>query len=277
MGKLFLGESLSVFRSLEDISFVKFPCKLEWLLLAVCIRGSVSARVDLVNRRMDANSIMVLRPGHTVDLCRASDDFEGYFIVLQEEKIHHLLPSMKYLAPYSIHFKDNPIVKLSDTDIESQRAICDLLTVKLSEPQRPYHDMSVSSLVQLLFYETLSIYAINSGDLSSHHTRREELLGSFIDLVEHHYRDQRSVGFYAEKLCVTPKHLSSVLKEVSGKTAGEWIDYRVILEAKLMLRSSSMTIQEISLALNFSNQSFFGKYFKHLTGKSPREFRANIS
>ncbi len=105
------------------------------------------------------------------------------------------------------------------------------------------------------------------------HSRREELLTRFISLVDIHYKAERSVAFYARELCVSPKHLSAVLKEISGKTAGEWIDYRVILEAKIMLRKSGMTIQEISLELNFSNQSFFGKYFKHYTGMSPREYR----
>ena len=85
------------------------------------------------------------------------------------------------------------------------------------------------------------------------------------------------MNFYADKLFVTPKHLSAVLKEISGRTAGEWIDHRVILEAKMLLRTTGMNIQEISLALNFSNQSFFGKYFKHLTGISPRDYRSKLS
>ncbi len=88
---------------------------------------------------------------------------------------------------------------------------------------------------------------------------------------------ERSVTFYADKLFVTPKHLSAVLKEISEKTAGEWIDLRVILEAKLLLRSTGLNIQEISTKLNFANQSFFGKYFKHLTGMSPRDYRAKLS
>ncbi|MDE5692340.1 MAG: helix-turn-helix domain-containing protein, partial [Duncaniella sp.] len=67
--------------------------------------------------------------------------------------------------------------------------------------------------------------------------------------------------------------LSAVLKEISDKTAGEWIDQRVIFEAKLLLRSTGLNNQEISTKLNFANQSFFGKYFKHLTGMSPRDYR----
>ena len=81
--------------------------------------------------------------------------------------------------------------------------------------------------------------------------------------------------FCAEQLGWTPKHLSGVVKEVSGKTVGEWIDEFVILEAKALLNSSSMNIQEIADRLSFANQSFFGKYFKHYTGMSPKEYRKN--
>ena len=87
------------------------------------------------------------------------------------------------------------------------------------------------------------------------------------------YKQERSVAFYADKLCVTAKYLSLISKEVSGQPAGNWIDEYVILEAKTLLKSSQMSIQEIADSLNFANQSFFGKYFKHHTGISPKEYR----
>ena len=92
-------------------------------------------------------------------------------------------------------------------------------------------------------------------------------------VVMENYKQERSVSFYADKLCVTAKYLSLVVKNVSGKSAGDWIDEYVILEAKALLKSSNMTIQEIADVLNFANQSFFGKYFKHHTGVSPKEYR----
>lgn len=79
--------------------------------------------------------------------------------------------------------------------------------------------------------------------------------------------------FMQDKLCVTAKYLSLISKEVSGQPAGNWIDEYVILEAKTLLKSSQMSIQEIADSLNFANQSFFGKYFKHHTGISPKEYR----
>lgn len=277
MEKSYIDETISVFRSLSDISFVKFPCRLEWMLLAVCVKGRISAQIDLTCRTLGPNSIMVLRPGHTVASCVESPDFEGFFIVVHEEKIGELLPSMKYAVPYSLHFMGNPIVELTPEEILSQRTLFNLLMTKLVSVDRPFGGQAVKALVEVLFYDTLGIYARRAGEISTVRSRREELLAMFIDLVELHFKKERSVSFYAQKLCVTSKHLSAVLKETSGRTAGEWIDHRVILEAKTMLRSSGLTIQEISLALNFSNQSFFGKYFKHLTGMSPRQFRANLS
>ena len=81
------------------------------------------------------------------------------------------------------------------------------------------------------------------------------------------------MGFYAEQMNITPKYLSSVIKDISGKTAARWIDEYVILEAKTLLKYSGMSIQEIADALNFSTQSFFGKYFKQHTGCSPSRFK----
>ena len=105
--------------------------------------------------------------------------------------------------------------------------------------------------------------------------RRDALLHKFIELVEANFQQERSVAFYADALCVTPKHLSASIREASGRTAGEWIDSYVLIEAKLMLRNTGLTIQEISTKLNFQNQSFFGKYFKRLCGQSPRDYRAH--
>ena len=104
-------------------------------------------------------------------------------------------------------------------------------------------------------------------------TRKEEIMAKFILLVSENFREQRQVSFYSDQLCVTSKHLSAVVKEISGRTAGDWIENYVTVEAKVLLRSTDMTIQEIATRLNFSNQSFFGKYFKHQTGLSPTEYR----
>lgn len=244
------------------------------MLLAVCKRGEISAIIDVAPRKMGPNSIMVLRPGHIISQCKSSPDFEGFFIVVREEKINDILPSLHYVIPYSLHYNANPIIDITPEELETQTLIYEMLQRQIHSADRLFNNMALNSLCEVLFYNTLGIYASRVNE-AKHHSRREELLSQFIDLIETHFKTQRAVNFYADKLFVTPKHLSAVLKEMSGKTAGEWIDHRVILEAKLLLRTTGMNIQEISLALNFSNQSFFGKYFKHLTGQSPRAFRSS--
>ncbi|MDE7145827.1 MAG: helix-turn-helix domain-containing protein [Duncaniella sp.] len=267
---------ISVFQTLEEISFISFPSRLDWLLLAVCAKGEVSATVDVAMRRLTASSIMVLRPGHIINHCKASDDFEGFFIVVKEDKLNELLPSMHFVVPYSLQYNANPIIEITDEEQETLQLIYAMLRRQLEGNDRPFSEMALASLCEVLFYNTLGIYASRT-QATRHNSRRDELLSNFIELIETHFKRERSVNFYADKLFVTPKHLSAVLKEISGRTAGEWIDHRVILEAKMLLRTTGMNIQEISLALNFSNQSFFGKYFKHLTGMSPRDYRSKLS
>lgn len=94
-----------------------------------------------------------------------------------------------------------------------------------------------------------------------------------MNLVQLHHTHERSIAFYADKLFISPKYLSHIIKEATGRSAAAWIDEFVILEAKNMLRFSNKNIQQVAYALNFNTQSSFGKYFKHITGMSPTEYQ----
>ena len=92
-------------------------------------------------------------------------------------------------------------------------------------------------------------------------------------LVHLNYTQHRSLSFYAEQLYITPKYLTLLVKEATGRSATQWINDFVITEAKNLLRFSGKNVQQVAYALNFSNQSAFGKYFKHLTGISPTAYQ----
>lgn len=104
-------------------------------------------------------------------------------------------------------------------------------------------------------------------------SRRMLYTHEFVRLVRKNFRREHAVKFYAERLCISPKYLSLVVKECIGRSAAEVIDEHLLLEAKNLLRFSGKNIQQVAYELNFSNQSSFGKYFKHLTGMSPSEFQ----
>ena len=108
-------------------------------------------------------------------------------------------------------------------------------------------------------------------------TVQNRIADRFIRLVQEHFRTERFLDFYATKLDITPKHLSRTIKQQTGTSAVDWINRFVILEAKVMLRSSNLNIQQIAEELNFPSQSFFGKYFKKATGISPKDYRNSFS
>lgn len=100
-----------------------------------------------------------------------------------------------------------------------------------------------------------------------------ELTTNFLNLLSEHFKEEKRVIYYANKLCITPRHLSQVVKQVTEKTAGELIDDMVIGEAKILLNNPLLNISEVAMVLKFSNSSFFGKFFKKQTGFSPSEYK----
>ena len=140
----------------------------------------------------------------------------------------------------------------------------------------PYSAEIIRSMIRTLAYKVCRIIArhveTGASDASSR-SRNEEYFNQFMGVLARHYMQQRSVGFYAGQLNLTPKYLTTIIRKTSGRTAVQWIDDYVVLEAKNLLKYSTMSIQEISYYLNFPNQSFFGKYFKNHTGMTPTAYR----
>lgn len=136
----------------------------------------------------------------------------------------------------------------------------------------------VSSLIAATIYKVgdiLGSYLSEHPETESPvHNRAESYFREFTRLLGEHYRQERSVGFYARQLCITPKYLTTLIKHISGKSVSDWIDSYVTLEAKTLLKYSNMSVQEIAYYLNFPNQSFFGSYFKRNTGMSPSQYKA---
>lgn len=270
-----------VLNSIEAISHLTFPFKLKTLISIVCIKGELIVSVDLVEHKLTPSTLMVVRPGHTLTGYRASEDFRGYLIMAPLHTINHSLPSFSRLLSCFLYFRDRPVINISPSELEIQQHLLAAVIQKQKEAKTPFFDNVLDSMYQSILYETLSLYTSHmdrsqSNVIDSKLRRREDVFYRFLLLVEANFQIERSVNYYAEKLNITPKHLSAVAKETSGHTAGDWIDSYVVLEAKMLLNNSELSIQEISSRLNFANQSFFGKYFKHHTGMSPRSYRRTM-
>lgn len=262
--------------NLNSLPDYEFPITTSSIWSIVCLKGSVSITVDLREMVLKPSTLMVMVPGHSISAYKESDDFEGFAINTTINSLETSLPLLsRILICYKV-FSENPIIEITDKDLQNQILFRDILRNKLSERQSTYNRLIVTNLCEAITIETLSLYIRKlqlSTPASIKRSRAEDIFYRFIVLVEEKFRHQRTLSDYARDLCISTKHLSALVKEISGRTAGSWIDSYVVLEAKRLLVNTDMSIQEISETLNFANQSFFGKFFKHNTGKSPSQFR----
>lgn len=273
------SNDIAVFSRISEIRNIYLPARIDFFLTVLCERGTLEICYNECSHLLTASSLIVLRPGRILRSYKASDDFRGHCIVVGTSLLGNTLPTMSRLLPCILQFMDNPVIKLSKEELSTQIMMRNAImhVIQHPEPGHEYHKDVVRTLSEAMFFDTLGIYMAHAPEETESVSplRKNTLLLDFIRLVESNFRIHRSVKFYARELCVSAKHLSAMVKEASGRTAGEWIDAYVINEAKLLLRNTGMTIQEVSMSLNFSNQSFFGKYFRHLTGVSPRVFRVS--
>ena len=128
-------------------------------------------------------------------------------------------------------------------------------------------------LVMVMINMIAELYTELPSSKSLSKSRTHEIIDDFYQLVLKHAKEQRNVNFYAEKLHLTPQYLSTFLKEKTGRSVSQWIDHLLILEAKTLLKSTNLSIKEISHELNFGETSIFCRYFKRISGVSPTSYR----
>ena len=237
---------------------------------SICLQGSSEIIIDACKYPIKKNSILVILPEQIVELFSTSHDFKASLISISGEYFNE---HFKRTIPLLSSIKKQSMMVLKDEDIRVFEWYKTLLSRRTSHPNKLYYDIIMHNLIHALFYEIYGLIVQQTQALPLDSSPKSNTFKQFVNLVKEHYQKERSIMFYADKLCLTPKYLSSVIHEVSGKFAGEWIDDHVVTLAKSLLTSSMKTIQEISYDLNFTTPSSFTKYFKRITGDTPREYR----
>ena len=124
--------------------------------------------------------------------------------------------------------------------------------------------------------EIVTLFSENKESGNPRLSRQDQVFRNFTISLAKNVSQHRTVEFYANEACLTPKYFSTVIKKRSGKLPMDWITERTIVLIKFLLHNSDKSIQEISNDLNFPNQSFFTRYFKNHTGFTPSAFRLNV-
>lgn len=239
--------------------------------LCICQEGDAEIAIDGRSYRIRAGDLCVVFPNAILQILRKSKDFKGYTLAATSEFIHNItIPSSTAVFLY---IKEHPCISLTGEEQEMLLSFCNMIKEKDMRKGHLFRYEISKMLLFTLCYEIIAIYQKGKPLERQSYSRKNMLYVRFQHLVASHFNEHRTVDFYADRLFITPRYLSAITKEVSGLTAAGCISRVVVINARLLLSTTKLTVQQISDQLNFPNPSFFGQYFKKHTGMTPKEFR----
>ena len=271
-----MGECIAA-NSASEMEIFRFPSRLNALIIGVGTEGETSLTSNLQEFRLKKDSLFIFSPKHILQV-QSNNRFKAHLIVIAPDFLKRINIDTKRMMPLFLQFGSLPCMELTHAESQSLRSFISMVEQELKGSETDFSSEIIGGLIAATIYKVgdiLTHYLTEHPEVDSPiHNRAEEYFRQFTELLGEHYKHERSVGFYARQLCITPKYLTTLIKRISGKSVSEWIDNYVILEAKTLLKYSNMSVQEISYYLNFPNQSFFGSYFKRNAGMSPSQYKA---
>jgi AraC-like DNA-binding protein len=232
--------------------------------------GAYDISVQMRRYHVESPCVLVLLDNQTVQLHSVDPQPKATCIVLSQRAIEGLLPNRVDSQGLYRSILDYPVLPLRPEYLPIKDHTLALLRqiLRLSEGN-PNSLEAAQNLIRTFFF-SVPQFKKTPPAAKSH---RDEVLFDFLDLLHEHFRRQRNTDFYADCLCLSPKHLSRVVKQASGRTVHDWIDEYVTTEAKALLRSTDLTVRQVADALCFASQPLFTKYFQRTTGLSPSHFK----
>ena len=271
-----MGECIAA-NSASEMEIFRFPSRLNALIIGVGTEGETSLTSNLQEFRLKKDSLFIFSPKHILQV-QSNNRFKAHLIVIAPDFLKRINIDTKRMMPLFLQFGSLPCMELTHAESQSLRSFILMVEQELKGSETDFSSEIIGGLIAATIYKVgdiLTHYLTEHPEVDSPiHTRAEEYFRQFTELLGEHYKHERSVGFYARQLCITPKYLTTLIKRICGKSVSEWIDNYVILEAKTLLKYSNMSVQEIAYYLNFPNQSFFGSYFKRNAGMSPSQYKA---
>ncbi|MBR5886015.1 MAG: AraC family transcriptional regulator [Alistipes sp.] len=264
-------------------SEMKYPAKLNGYIAILCASGEVSLSVQMNEYVLKSGSLLVA-PASVV-MFSQSVDCELYIMAFSAEFAVEMNIDIKVVLPIISSLHNSAVIRqLTPEQITKMSHSFAAIYKEYSEPKYAdvdisyYREMSMRHMYAAIIYRLWEFIAVvNQIDVTtSSKDRSGDYFKQLVSLLHEHYRTERSVEFYANQMNLTPKHLSRVVRNHSGKSVHQWIDEFVVLEIKNLLKYSDLSIQQISYELNFPNPSFMGQYFKRITGKTPGHYRREL-
>lgn len=250
--------------------------KLEGGAIYFCRKGWAHATINLKDYEIVENTQVVLLPGTIIRINGCSSDFTASFFGFPKEMF--MEACMRFEPIFFRFIKEQPCYVLPQENTGAINGLIRATTAIYNDRENRFRNQIAKNHLQSFMldiydkcYRYFGKHKIEGG------TRQDEIFKSFVSLVHEHCASQREVSFYADKLCISTKYLTGICKAVTGDSAKKIIDDFAILEIKVLLQSTELTVQEIADRLGFPDQSYLGRYFKRHEGMSPKEYQSKYS
>lgn len=247
----------------------------DYFVIALLVKGSITINLNLNKHDVTKYSLLILPPNAIKQIINTSSDTELYIVaftskfLLQTGIQKHEIDMMDFIFTSS----DQTIV-IFEEHAKKLKIIIDALKEKLSfTTDHIYGEDIIKFAFRIFLYEMAAIGQKYNITNSIKKNRKQDLVMQFGNLLNLHFKEERSVKYYAEALSITPKYLSEVIVEITGKSASELIDEKVMFEIKVMLSNPQYNINQIADVLNFSDSAFLRKFFKRHSNISISDFR----
>lgn len=272
----FLTSELGLLRSVQGIAdvihFIPMegqPYRLTEGRVVYFRAGVLRLRVNLREMEFKTGDLLIVSPGTVFEFLYVSPDWDLSMLAFSNS----LMENWQKEELLQTYLQGRLCLHLSLTAQEVQRM--EQLFALLWEVvhDQPFPKASVQSLISLFFHQV--DFVRKSGQLAEKQkrTRQEEVFNRFLELVNKYAVRERSIAFYADRLYLTPRYLSTLVRQASGRTVMDWVNEAVVQEAKLRLCHTDKLVYQIADELNFPNASFFCKYFRRMTGMTPNDYR----
>lgn len=262
----------------NGFKLLDFPCRINAFIFGICQKGEICLTSNFKEWKINKNACFVSIPENVIGFETVSDDFEGYLIVVSVDYIKDINVDISKILSYYISIRANPSFYIDEEDASELIRYFYMAEHSLLEKESPWKNEIVKGLITVLIYKICNIMEQYGQSMEKPKTKSKEYYFlKFLELCSGQYHQHHEIGYYADMICLTPKYLSTVVKDVSSLSAAEWIEEYIINDAKIQLKFSKKNIQQISDSLNFATQSLFGRYFKQRVGISPSQYKMNYA
>ena len=262
------------------LRILKYPVRFDGYIMFFLKSGHFTLDVNLSTFDIHPNSLLVVTPGNIIKLSAYDEDHIGdadlLFALVSKDFLSSIRFDFNKVFQDTLRVWKTPCITLEGDDLDLAEDYFRLTRKVLSSHQTHKREI-LGSILTSFTYVALDVWtrqlAASRLEEGAASARINQIFERFLALVTEYHNQERGMAFYADKLCLTPKYLSKLVKQASGRSAPDWIDSFVILEAKNMLKYSDKSIKEIVYLLHFPTQSVFYKFFKAHTGITPSEYR----